>query len=93
MDEHGVDAIVELVEDAGWSYPVSTRRFLDEYALRNIEIDEQGNSIMVGEVVDPNEFREFTGEDDIERKLTPVFERLRTERQSGIVGRLRRYFS
>lgn len=93
MDEHGTDAIAALITEAGWSYPVSTRRFLEEYALRNIDIDGNGNSVMVGEVVDPNEFREFTSEDDLERKLTPVFERLRAERQSSIIGRLRRYFS
>lgn len=92
MDEHGADAIAALIEDAEWSYPVSTRRFLGEYALQNIEIDEKGNSVMIGEVVDPNEFREFTSEDDLRRKLTPVFERLRAERQSGIMRRLRRYW-
>lgn len=92
MDEHGADAIAALIEDADWSYPVSTRRFLEEYALRNIEIDGQGNSVMVGEVIDPSEIREFTSEDDLERKLTPVFERHRANRKPGIMGRLWRYF-
>lgn len=93
MDEHGVDAVAAIIEDAGWSYPVSTRRLLDEHALRNIEIDARGNSMMLGEVLDPSDVREFTSEDDLERKLKPVFERHRAERRSGLLDRLRRIFT
>lgn len=93
MDEYGVDAVAALIEESGWSYPVSSRRLLNEHALRNIEIDARGNSVMVGEVVDPSDVREFTSEADLDRKLTPVFEQLRAKRQRGLLSRLRRYLS
>lgn len=92
MDEYGVDAIAALIEESGWSYPVSSRRLLNEHALRNIEIDAKGNSVMVGEVVDPSDIREFTSESDLERKLTPTFEQLRAKRQTGVLGWVRRHF-
>jgi hypothetical protein len=91
MDEHGVDAVAAVIEEAGWSYPVSARRLVAEHALRNVELDARGNSVMLGEVVDPNEFREFESEADLKRKLAPVFERHREDRRTGLLGRVRRY--
>lgn len=91
MDDHGVDTVARLIEESDLSYPVSARRLLGELALRNVNIDEHGNSVMVGEVVDPSEVREFTSREDLERKLEPVFERERAERQPGLVGRLRHF--
>lgn len=92
MNERGVDAVAKLIEDAGWSYPVSTRRLMNEYALNNVEIDSAGNTAMIGELVDPSDFREFTSREDLEQKLGPVFERHRDERRTGIVERIQQYF-
>lgn len=93
MDEHGVDAVAAIIDDAGWSYPVSTRRLLNEHALRNVEIDAKGNSMMLGELLDPGDVREFTSKTDLERKLEPVFERHRAERRTGLLAKLRGLFT
>lgn len=92
MNEQGVEAVAKLVADAGWSYPISTRRLMNEYALYNIELDNRGNTLMLGEIVDPHEMREFTSRADLEEKLRPIVEQHRAERQTGLIGRIRRYF-
>lgn len=93
MREHGADAVAEIIEDAGWSYPVSVRKLLNEYALHNIRLDSNGNTVMVGEIVSPDDVREFTSEEDLKRKLEPLFEEHRAERTTGLLERVRRYFT
>lgn len=89
---HGPDAIHELVEESGWSYPVSVRRLEREHALANIQLDEKGNSIMLGELLADADVDRFESREDLDRKLGPVFERESEARRSGILGRMKGYF-
>ena len=89
---HGPDAVHELIEESGWSYPVSTRRLEAEHALSNLHIDEKGNSIMLSELLVESNADKFDSREDLGRKLGPVFERHREARRVGIVGRIKRAF-
>lgn len=87
---HGPDAVHELVEESGWSYPVSVRRLEREHALANLQLDEQGNSIMLAELLADAKVDSFDSREDVARKLEPVFERERRARRGGIVSRIKR---
>ncbi|WP_101296997.1 hypothetical protein [Halegenticoccus soli] len=87
---HGPDAVHELVEDSGWSYPVSVRRLEREHALANVQLDERGNSIMLAELLSGADVDRFESREDLDRKLRPVFEAERKERATGVIGRLKR---
>ena len=89
---YGPDAVHELVEESGWTYPVSANRLDREHALANVQIDEKGNSIMVGELLSAAEADRFESREDLERKLGPVFERESRSRRKGILGRMKGYF-
>ncbi|WP_254546816.1 hypothetical protein [Halomarina pelagica] len=90
---HGADAIHELVEDAGWSYPVTANRLERQYALTNVQLDEDGKyMIMVSELFLDAEVDRFESREDLERKLEPVIEAEIESRRVGIVGRLKRTF-
>lgn len=89
---YGPDAIHELIEESGWSYPVSVRRLEDEHALANLHIDEKGNSLMLSELFVDANIDKFDSRADLERKLDPLFEREREARRVGIVGRIKRAF-
>lgn len=85
---HGTDAVAELVEEAGLSYPISVRRLLAEHALANIELDARGNSLTLSELLGSSDLREFESEADLHRKVEPLVEQRRRERRSGLVARL-----
>lgn len=90
---HGADAIHELIEDAGWSYPVTVSRLERQYALSNVALDAKGNHmIMVSELFVDADVDRFESRGDLEAKLEPVIEREIDARRTGIVGRLKRTF-
>lgn len=92
MMSYGPDAVHELVVESGLSYPVSVRRLEREHALANIEIDEDGNSAMLAELLAETETDSFDSEADLRAALEPVIEREREARRTGIVGHLKRTF-
>jgi len=79
---YGVDAIHDLIVEAGWSYPVSVQRLEREYALTNVEIDEKGHSTMIVELLDRVEANEFESESDLRQKLEPALEAEQSQRPS-----------
>ena len=89
---HGPDAVHELVEESGWSYPVSTRRLEREHALANVDVNEDGNSMMVAELLGKADVDRFESREDLEAKLGPVFEAETERRREGVLGRLKRAF-
>jgi len=93
MGTHGTDAVRRVIEDAGLEYPVTVDRLVREHALANVDIDAKGNSIMLGELLNRARVSEFADGDDVDRKLSPVFERLRAERNPSLVGRIIRIFT
>lgn len=89
---HGPDAVHELVAESGWSYPVSVRRLEREHALANVQLDEDGNSIMLAELLSGTNIDRFESRADLEEKLGPVFESESQRRKVGFFGRIKRTF-
>ncbi|RDI70121.1 hypothetical protein [Halopelagius longus] len=89
---HGPDAVHELVSESGWSYPVSVRRLEREHALANVQLDEDGNSIMLAELLSETNVDRFESREDLEAKLGPVFESESQRRKVGFFGRIKRTF-
>lgn len=86
---YGPDAVHELVEESGWSYPVSANRIDREHALKNIQLDERGNFIMVGELLAAADADRFESREDLERTLGPACERESRARRKGILNRVK----
>lgn len=90
---HGSDAIHELIEDTGWSYPVTVNRLEREYALKNIKLDEDGKyMIMMTELFLNAELDRFESRADLDRKLEPVIEAEINSRKVGYFTRLKQAF-
>lgn len=89
---YGTDAVVELVEERGWSYPVSVTRLEREFALTNVHVDTKGNSIMLGELLTEVDGNQFADEADFRGKLEPVFEAERERRRTGVLGSVKKLF-
>lgn len=90
---HGSESIHELIQDAGWSYPVTISRLEREYALENIKLDEDGRyMIMVSELFVNAEVDRFENRDDLDRKLEPIIEAEIESRRPSFFGRLKRLF-
>lgn len=90
---HGSESIHELIQDAGWSYPVTVSRLEREYALENIKLDEDGRyMIMVSELFVNAEVDRFENRDDLDRKLEPIIEAEIESRRPSFFGRLKRLF-
>jgi len=87
---YGPKKIVDLIEESGWSYPVTTTRLERKHALANIRIDERGNSMMLGELLAEGDIDRFEDEDDLYVKMEPLFEAERRKRNVGIIGKLKR---
>jgi MoxR-like ATPase len=85
---HGPDAVHELIEESGWSYPVSVRRLEREHALANVRLDDRDNYIMLGELLADVEGDRFESRDDLQRKMEPVVEERRRARRTGVLARL-----
>ena len=88
---HGPRKVAELIEEDGWSYPVSVTRLEREHALANILIDENGDSMMLGELLAQGDIDRFEDEDDLYEKLEPLFERERERRSVGLVGKIKQW--
>lgn len=89
---YGLDAIDELIRDSALSYPVTVRELEREHALTNIDIDSSGQSIMVGELLTRTDVDRFESEADLHERLGPLFERERSTRRTGIIGKLKDTF-
>lgn len=89
---HGAAEVHELIEEAGWSYPVTKSRLERKYALENLDIDADGQSAMLGEILARVEDDRFESREDLEAKLQPVFELERKERKPGLLGRVKDIF-
>lgn len=86
---HGADAVHEIIEDSGWSYPVMMSDLEREHALTNLDIDADGKSIMLGELLVDVEVDRFESQEDLEAKLKPVFEAERERRKLSFFERIK----
>lgn len=86
----GTQEIHELIEEAGWEYPVSVRRLRGEYPLENVEIDQRGNSMILSELLAEVETDRFDSRSDLERAVEPVVRRESERRRVGWLGMLKR---
>lgn len=89
---HGPEAVHELIEESGWSYPVSVRRLEREHALANVQLDEDGNSAMLSELLARGEFDRFESRTDLDEKVGDVIDEELAERKTGILERIKRTF-
>lgn len=89
---YGPDAVHELISDTDWSYPVTSRRLEERRPMANIVIDEDGNSMMLSELLHKADVQRFESREDLREKLGPVCEAESTARRTGIVGKLKRTF-
>lgn len=89
---HGPEAIHELIEESGWSYPVTVRRLEREHALANVQLDEKGNSAMLSELMTRGEFDRFESRTDLEEKVGEVIRAELADRETGLFKRLKRAF-
>jgi hypothetical protein len=87
---HGPRKVAELIEEKGWTYPVSVSRLEREHALTNVSIDGKGDSMMLGELLAKGNIDRFEDEDDLYEKLEPLFEQERQRRSVGIVGKIKK---
>lgn len=89
---HGPEAVHELVEEAGLSYPVTVRSLEQDHALTNVQVDEKGNSAMLSELLARGDFERFESREDLEEKVGSAIESELDERRPGLFGRLKRMF-
>lgn len=89
---YGPDAVHELIVESGWSYPVSTRRLERSMPMENVVIDEEGNSMMLSELLQEADVERFEDREDLERKLGAVCRSESDARHIGILGRVKRTF-
>lgn len=82
----------ELIVESGWSYPVSAGRLERNHPLKNVRIDDRGNSMMLSELLLAADVEKFESRADLERKLQPVCERESAARRSGVVSKLKETF-
>ena len=87
---HGSDAVHELIRESGWSYPVSVSRLERNHSLANVELNEDGLSLMLVELLTDVEADTFESEDDLHDKLEPVIRERIRERTPGLFGRVKR---
>ena len=89
---HGPDAVHELIEESGWSYPVSVGRLEREHALANVQLDERGNSAMLSELLARGDVDRFESRADLEEKVRPMIDSELASRDTGLLGRIKRTF-
>jgi len=88
----GPDAVHELIVESGWSYPVAARRLERNMPLENVTLDDEGNSMMLSELLHQADVERFESRADLERKLQPVCDAELEARRTTLVGRLKRTF-
>lgn len=89
---HGPEAVHELVEESGLSYPVSFRRLERKQALENVQLDEEGNSAMLSELLARVDADRFESRSDLEEKVGSAIEAELAARRTGLLARLKRAF-
>lgn len=89
---HGPEAVHELIEESGWSYPVSVQRLERKHALANVQLDEKGNSAMLSELFARGDFDRFESRSDLDEKVGELIEKELATRDTGIFGRIKRTF-
>lgn len=89
---YGPEAVHELIEEAGLSYPVSLRRLEREAALENVQLNEKGYYAMLSELFVHADFDRFESRSDLEEKVGAVIEEELTARETGFIARLKRTF-
>jgi len=89
---HGPEAVHELIEESGLSYPVTVRSLEQNHALANVQVDERGNSAMLSELFARGDFERFESREDLEEKVGAAIESELEARRPGFFGRLKRTF-
>ena len=89
---YGPEAIHELIEESGWSYPVSVTRLEREHALANVQLDEKGNSAMLSELFARGDVDRLESRRDMEEKVGELIEQELADRDTGIFARIKRTF-
>jgi hypothetical protein len=90
---HGADAIHGLIEEAGWSYPVTVSRLERQHALSNVALDAGGKyMIMVSELFVDADVDRFESRAELEVKLKTVIEAEIDSRRTGVVETLEKTF-
>lgn len=90
---HGPEAVHELIEESGLSYPVTIRRLEREHALANVQLDEKGNTAMLSEVFARGGFDRFESRSDMEEKVGSAIDAELAARKTGIIARIKRTFT
>lgn len=86
---YGADAVHELIQESALSYPVLKSDLEREHALRNLDIDADGKSAMLGELLVEVDADRFENHADLRAKLEPVFEAERERRRPGLFERIK----
>lgn len=89
---YGPDAVHELIEDSGMSYPVTVRELEREHALANVQLDSRGNTAMLSEVLANGDFKRFESREDLDEKLGEAVRAELASRQTGWVAKLKATF-
>ena len=90
---HGVDAVVELIDESGWSYPVSVERLERKHGLANVKLDGDGKYYTtLVELLSRGDLDRFDSESDLREQVEPLVDAEIRSRQSGIVGWVKRTF-
>jgi hypothetical protein len=90
---HGPEAVHELIEESGLSYPVTVHRLEREHALANLLLDEKGNTAMLSEVFARGGFDRFESRSDMEEKVGAAIEAELRSRETGLISRIKRTFT
>ena len=90
---HGPEAVHELIEESGLSYPVTNRRHEREHALANVQHHEKGNTPMLSEVFARGGFDRFESRSDMEEKVGSAIDAELAARKTGIIARIKRTFT
>ncbi|MFB6192239.1 MAG: hypothetical protein ABEI11_02825 [Haloarculaceae archaeon] len=89
---YGPDAVHELVEDSGMSYPVTVRELEREHALANVQLDSRGNTAMLSEVLANGDFDRFESRQDLQEKVEEAIRVELADRQTGWIAKLKSTF-
>lgn len=89
---HGPEAVHELIEDSGMSYPVTVHELEREHALANVQLDSRGNTAMLSEVLANGDFDRFESREDLQEKLDDAIRAELADRQTGWIAKLKSTF-
>ena len=91
---HGSGAVVELIEDSGWSYPVSVARLEREHGLANIRLDPAGRHfVTLVELLSHGDLDRLESEADVRERVRPLVEAELATRRTGLLSRLKGLFT